>query len=166
MKKFLIVASLITVAAILVFSFSGCASIAQKAIEKAAGVSINSSSGEVNVTDSSGNQLNIGGNKVPDNWPSAVPVNDKITIQLSGSSKSDNKTTWTISGTYDGKAEDLYNWYKSQMSGWTSDIDSVTNSGDNTVYSLEFSNDQYTVTLMITDSKSSGVGVIFGVAEK
>jgi ABC-type Fe3+-hydroxamate transport system substrate-binding protein len=166
MKKFLIAASIIAVAAMLVFSFSGCASIAQKAIEKAAGASVNLSSGEVNVTDSSGNEVNIGGNKVPDNWPSSVPVNDKITIQISGSSKSDNKTTWTISGTYNGKAEDLYNWYKSQLSGWTSDYDSVTSSGNDKIYTLGFSNDKYTVSVMVTDSADSGVGAILGVAEK
>jgi ABC-type Fe3+-hydroxamate transport system substrate-binding protein len=166
MKKFLVTASIIAVAAMLVFSFSGCANIAQKAIEKAAGVSVNSNSGEVNVTDSSGNEVNIGGNKVPDNWPSSVPVNDKITIQISGSSKSDNKTTWSISGTYDGKAEDLYNWYKSQLSGWTSDYDSVTNSGNDKIYTLGLSNDQYTVSVMVTDSAGSGVGAILGVAEK
>jgi hypothetical protein len=166
MKKFLITASIITVAVMLVFSFSGCASAAQKAIEKASGVSVNSSSGEVNVTDSSGNEVNIGGNKVPDNWPSSVPVNNNITITLSGSSTSDGKSTWTISGTFDGKAEDLYNWYKSQLSGWTTDYDSVTTSGEDKIYTLGLSNDQYTVTLMVTDSAGSDVGAILGVTEK
>jgi hypothetical protein len=166
MKKFLVTASIITVAAMLIFSFSSCASAAQKAIEKAAGVSINSSSGEVNVTDSSGNEVNIGGNKVPDNWPSSVPVNNKITITLSGSSTSDGKSTWSISGTFNGAAEDLYNWYKSQLSGWTTDYDSVVNSGEDKIYTLGFSNDKYTVTLMVTDSKGSDVGAILGVTEK
>jgi ABC-type Fe3+-hydroxamate transport system substrate-binding protein len=166
MKKFLVIASIITVAAMLVFSFSGCASIAQKAIEKAAGVSVNSNSGEVKITDSSGNEVNIGGNKVPDNWPSSVPVNDKIKIVVSGSSTSDGKSTWNISGTFDGKAEDLYNWYKSQLSGWTADYDSVSESNGDKVYTLGFSNDQYTVTLLVTDSADSGVGAILGVAEK
>lgn len=166
MKKFLVIVSVITVAAMLVFSFSGCASIAQKAIEKAAGASVNLSSGEVNVTDSSGNEINIGGNKVPDNWPSSVPVNDKIKIALSGSSTTDGKSTWTISGTFDGKAEDLYNWYKSQLSGWTADYDSVSESNGDKVYTLGLSNDKYTVTLMVTDSASSGVGVVLGVTEK
>jgi uncharacterized protein YceK len=166
MKKFLVIVSIIAVAAMLVFSFSGCASIAQKAIEKASGASVNLSSGEVNVTDSSGNEVNIGGNKVPDNWPSSVPVNDKIKIVLSGSSTSDGKSTWNISGTFDGAAEDLYNWYKNQLSGWTADYDSVVNSGEDKIYTLGLSNDQYTVTLMVTDSKSSGVGAILGVTEK
>jgi len=175
MKKILVMASVVTVAVMLVFSFSGCASIAQKAVEKAIenaankegeSVDVNLEKGEVNIQDKEGNEINIGSTKIPDNWPSSVTVNDNIKIQLSGSSKSDNKNTWTISGTFNGKAEDLYNWYKDKLSGWTVDYDSVTNSDQGNSYTAGFSNDQYTVTLIITDSKDAGVSVVLGVAEK
>jgi hypothetical protein len=172
MKKILIAISIIAIAAMMIFSFSGCAAIAakavQKAVEKAAsaeGASVDLSSGQVNVKDSSGNEVNIGSNKVPDNWPSAVPVNPSITIQLSGSNKDNGKTTFTISGTSTGTGADLYNWYKQQLASWSLDSDSTTDSGGTKTYTGSFSNDTYESTIFITDDGKQ-VAVILTVSEK
>jgi hypothetical protein len=59
-------------------SLTGCGSAVQGAVEKAAGDAIggnvNINSDGLSVTDSNGNQVQIGENvKMPDNWPSQVP---------------------------------------------------------------------------------------------
>ena len=86
LKKILTILAVITIAIVIIFTFSGCANIASKAIEKAVekqtGVSIDVSSGEVNATDAQGNETNIGGNKVPEGWPDVVPVGKDIKIEI------------------------------------------------------------------------------------
>ena len=176
MKKIIIIISVLAVAAMLVLAFGGCtqniaAKIAEKAIEDAAAksgesVDINLENGQVNMTDKEGNEVSIGGTTVPKGWPDVVPVNENITIQFSGSQKTDNKMNYNISGLYKGTSEDLYNFYKSALTSFTVDSDSVTDSGeDGKIYSLLFSNDKYTVSVFVTDSNKE-VAVILSVNEK
>lgn len=170
MKKILIAVVVMIVAIMTVFIFSGCGAIAAKAVEKAiekeAGVSIDANSGEIKATDDQGNEINIGGNKVPDGWPDVVPVSRDITVTLSGSNKSDNKTTWTISGTFSGSGEDLYNYYKSQLSGWNVDSDTNSNSEGTSTWYVQFSNDKYTSVLTITDDTKENKIIALIVGEK
>jgi hypothetical protein len=176
MKKIIIIISVLSVAIMLVLTLGGCtqniaAKIAEKAIENSAAkegesVDINLDEGQVNITDKEGNEVSIGGTSVPDGWPSSVPVSDKIKISLSGSSKTDGKANWNISGTYNGTGEELYNYYKDKLSSWNSDSDSVFE-GDNSekTYSLQLSNDTYVFTLFVTESTEEVV-VIANVGEK
>jgi len=176
MKKIIITISVLAVAIMLVLALGGCtkniaAKIAEKAIEDAAAksgesVDINLENGQVNMTDKEGNEVSIGGTTVPKGWPDVVPVNENITIQFSGSQKTDNKMNYNISGLYKGTSEDLYNFYKSALTSFTVDSDSVTDSGENgKIYSLQFSNDKYTVSVFVTDSNKE-VAVILSVNEK
>jgi len=176
MKKIIITISVLSVAVMLVLALGGCtqniaAKIAEKAIENAAAkegesVDVNLDEGQVNMTDAEGNEVSIGGSTKPKGWPDVVPVNDNITIQFSASNKTDNKMTYSISGTYNGASEDLYNYYKSALTGFAVDNDSVTDAGaDGKTYILMFSNDVYTVSVFITDDKN-GVNIIMGVTEK
>ena len=76
-------------------------------------VDINLENTEVKMTDESGNEVSLEGTTVPAGWPpSSVPVNDKIKISFSGSSKTDDKSNWNVSGTYTGTGQELYDWYK------------------------------------------------------
>jgi hypothetical protein len=176
MKKIIITISVLSVAIMLVLAFGGCtqniaAKIAEKAIENSAAkegesVDINLDEGQVNITDEEGNEVSIGGTTVPEGWPDIVPVNENITIQFSGSQKTDNKMNYNISGLYKGTSEDLYNFYKSALASFTVDSDSVMDSGeDGKIYSLQFSNDKYTVSVFVTD-KNKEVAVVLSVNEK
>ena len=176
MKKIIITISVLAVAMMLVLALGGCtqniaAKIAEKAIEDAAAkegesVDVNLDKGQVNITDKEGNEVSIGGTTVPEGWPDVVPVNENITIQFSGSQKTDNKMNYNISGLYKGTSEDLYNFYKGALTSFTIDSDSVTDSGeDGKFYSLVFSNDKYTVSVFVTDNNEE-VAVILGVNEK
>lgn len=176
MKKIIITILVLCAAIALVLALGGCtkniaAKIAEKAIENAAAkegesVDVNLEEGQVNIQDKEGNEVNIGGTTVPEGWPDAVPVNENITIQFSGSQKTDNKMNYNISGIYKGTSEDLYNFYKSALTGFTIDSDSVTDSGeDGKLYNLQSSNDKYVVSVFITDSNKE-VSVILSVSEK
>lgn len=176
MKKIIITISVLSVVIMLVLALGGCtqniaAKIAEKAIENSAAkegesVDVNLDEGQVNITDEEGNEVSLGGTTVPKGWPDIVPVNENITIQFSGSQKTDNKMNYSISGLYKGTSEDLYNFYKGALTNFTVDNDSVTDSGeDGKFYSLVFSNDKYTVSVFVTDSNKE-VAVILGVNEK
>jgi hypothetical protein len=112
--------------------------------------------------------VEISNSKVPDGWPDAVPVNNDIQIQLSGSQKTEGKTSWSISGIFEGSGEDLYKYYLDKLSGWNKDIDSVSD-GDagnqGKTYVLNYSNDRYLVSIFVTDNKKE-VKVLLGVTEK
>ncbi|MBE3094235.1 MAG: hypothetical protein IMZ52_04330, partial [Actinobacteria bacterium] len=67
---------------------------------------------------------------------------------------------------YKGTSVDLYNFYKSALTGFTVDNDSVTDSGeDGKIYSLLLSNDKYTVSVFVTDNNKE-VAIILSVNEK
>lgn len=176
MKKIIITISILAVAVMLVLALGGCtqniaAKIAEKAIEDAAAksgesVDVNLDEGQVNITDEEGNEVSLGGTTVPEGWPDVVPVNKDITIQFSGSQKTDNKMNYNISGLYKGTSEDLYNFYKGALTSFSLDSDSVTDSGeDGKIYSLVFSNDKYTVSVFVTDNNKE-VAIILSVNEK
>ena len=175
MKKVWIIIAVVVISTALVFSLGGCAQqiaskLVEKAIEGAAAksgdsIDINLDNGEVKMTDEQGNEISLGGTSVPTDWPSSVPVNDKIKIAVSSSQKNDGKANWNVSGTYTGTGQELYDWYKSKLSGMATDSDSVTDSDGTKTFSLQSSDDKYVVTLWIIDSKTE-VAVILNVSEK
>jgi len=175
-KKILVILSVVVISGTLVVMLSGCAEkMAEKLVEKAFedaaakegdNVDIDLEEGQVNITDEEGNEISIGGAEVPEDWPSVVPVNEDITIQFTGSQKTDNKMNWSISGTYSGTGEELFNYYKDAMSGWNEESSTVSDAGDDgKTYGLQVSNDAYYVSIFITEN-TDGTGVILGVNEK
>jgi hypothetical protein len=167
MKKVWVIIAVVVISAALVLSLGGCtekiaSKLVEKAIEGAAAksgdsVDINLEDGAVKMTDEQGNEVSLGGTTVPDGWPSSVPINDKIKIAFSGSSKNDGKANWNVSGTYDGKGQELYDWYKSKLSGMATDSDSVFEADGEKTFSLQSSDDKYVVTLWV---------VIINISEK
>jgi len=176
MKKILLITAVITISIMVILSMGGCKqkiaeSLVEKAIEQAAAkegenVDIDLEEGQIKVKDEEGNEIQLGGTEVPEGWPSEVPVSDSIVIQFSGKEKTDNKMNYHISGTYNGSGEDLYNYYKQQLSGWSVEIDSVTDMGDEgKTYSLQVSNDKYYVSLFVTGGEDN-LAVMLTVNEK
>ena len=175
-KKLVLIIIAAALLAMAMLILAGCTqkiaeSMVERAIENAAqkegeNVDIDLEEGQVNITDEEGNEISLGGSEVPADWPSVVPVNENITIQFTGSQKTDNKMNWSISGTYDGAGEELFNYYKEKMSGWNEESSTVSDAGDEgKTYSLQVSNDKYYVSLFISESSESAA-VILGVNEK
>ncbi len=175
MKKIITIITIIGISLCLVMVFSGCAGkIAQKTIEKAIenaaakegeNVDIDLSEGQVNITDEEGNEMSIGGSDIPDDWPSVVPVNKDITITFSASQTTDGKKGWSVSGTYSGSGEELYNYYKSELSGWNEVSDVKMDAGDDGQnYTYQASNDTYLTTVFINDA--ADVNVVLSVTEE
>ena len=104
-----------------IFSFNKAA--------KDAGVSVNTNTGTVSVN-KDGNTAQIGeGVKLPDGFPSAMPIYSGA--KLSAASKT-NGTDYTVTATSNDSVEKVVNFYKTQLAsnGWT--IDSSNDSSDST----------------------------------
>jgi len=91
---------------------SGCSSAVQGAVEQAAGNAIggdvNISSDGLSVTDSNGNEIQVGGDvTLPDNWPAEVPTVDGgklVTVMVAGDGASVNAMWTTEASTADTAA--------------------------------------------------------------
>lgn len=182
MKKITLIAIITIISIALILSISGCTKkIAETMVEEAIenvtakegeSVDVNLEEGQVNITDEQGNEISLGGAKVPDDWPSEVPVNKDIQIQYAGSQKTDGKMTWMINGFYQGSGEDLYKYYKSELSTWNEDLDSVADVGGSTTYTYQVSNDKYSLTIIIGKAAILGenedgiVSIVINVNEK
>jgi hypothetical protein len=174
--KISVAAVAVLAAIMMIVTLGGCtgriaSNLVEKAIENAAAeqgedIDIDLEEGEVNITDEEGNEFSIGGTELPDDWPSAVPVNGDIAIQFAGKNTTDNKQSWTISGTFSGGAEDLYQFYKGEFASWTQDSDSSSESDGLKSYYYQVSNDTYVVSMIISDTEDQGVTVIQTVSEK
>jgi len=162
MKK-LIVIFLVTLMA--VFALSGCAKageklaeqVMEKVIEEAAdgesgNVDLDIGDEEIKITTDEGDEINIGGADIPDGWPSVVPVHPDVDIQTSYKGASDGKNNFSISAMYGGSGEDLFNWYKSELSGWNviSEFSGEDDSGKS--YSFNVENGTYNVSVLIIES--------------
>jgi hypothetical protein len=167
MKKAFAVITVVVIFATLVLFLGGCKpknaeKVVEKEIEEAAS---KSEEIEVKMTDDEGNELIPGGTSVPEGWPETVPINDNIKISFSGSSKTEGKTNWNISGTYSGTGQELYDWYKKNLSDWNTDSDSVFESDGEKTFSIQSSNDNAIVTVWITEGDNEVV-LIQNVSEK
>lgn len=157
----------------IVFSLPACGkAVAEKAIEKAV-ESAAGSDADVSVDDTGvvisneESAVQVGENAtVPEGWPNVVPVGKDIQIQVSASSKSEGKTTWSISGAFSGSGEDLYNYYKSQLSSWNVDGETITNSEGKNYWSSQLSNDKYTLLEMIIDDDKDFKTIALVLTEK
>lgn len=166
----------ITTSLFMVLALSGCTGkIAEKAIEKAIEKSIEKEGGdidldlsenEVNITDEEGNVMNLGGSDIPEDWPQVLPVKDGITPLFSASQTTDGKKNFSLTGTYSGSGEELYDYYKNTLSGWNQEYDSVTDSGtEGKNYSYQVNNDTYIATVIINETEDE-VNVVLAINEK
>jgi hypothetical protein len=93
------------VVALAVPALAGCSGAVQGAVEKAAGNAIGGNvdinSGGLSVTDSNGNEVQIGADvTIPDNWPAEVPRVEGgklVSVMVAGDGSSVN-AMWTVSG--------------------------------------------------------------------
>ena len=121
----------IVLAVSLVLATTGCNKIkeklaekaAEKAIETATGaeeVDLNGSSGGVTVKDAKGGVVKVGTNaKLPDDWPSAIPIypSSKVTASFS------TNDTKMVHLETKASVDDVASFYKGKMSGFTKDAE-------------------------------------------
>jgi len=163
MKKTFVILIIVVICITLVLFLGGC----KPKTEETAAEEVTSKSElfEVMRTDEEGNELIPGGTNVPEEWPETVPINDDIKISFSGSSKTEDKTNYNISGIYGGTGQELYDWYKKNLSDFNIDNDSVLESDGEKTFSIQSSNNNFIVTLWITEGKNEVV-LIQNVIEK
>jgi len=177
MKK---VIALIFVLLMLLFSVSGCRSVSQKitekvveeTVEKAAeseGEDVDVDYGEDEVTlKTDEGEVTIGkAAELPDGFPGEVPVNSDLQITTSFKGTSDGKVNFSVSGTYNGSGEDLFNWYKDKLSGWNVENEFSADMGDEgKSFSLSASSDKYEIGVLIMESEDEATALILSVTEK
>jgi hypothetical protein len=103
--------------------------------------------------------VTVGGNKMPDNWPSDAPANySGASITYSGSSNPQTGQAGSaVMYTVKASADDIANYYKTQLtsSGWT--IETTANAGGATVIAAK--KDTRTFGLYIASAEAGTVAV-------
>jgi hypothetical protein len=137
MKKILIIMSVLLSAIILIAVFSGCGMTV-------APVSLNPT--------------------LPENWPSAVPINNDITI--TNSATNPEKLRYVVQGDFNIPIDEMYDYYKDQLSGWTLSHDDKSENEGLVSYSFGFNNEQYSILIEILEEKYGKDEIQITVAEK
>lgn len=120
MRKALVVALVLALVALV--GLTGCAKIAEKAIEDATGVSVDEDDGTVTIEGEDGASITVNdeGTELPEGYPDDAPVYDG-TIASAWESTDQGKTTYMVSVTTKDSIGDVVDWYKSELEseGWT-----------------------------------------------
>ncbi len=125
--------------------------------------------GKMTFTDKeTGTKVDIGGGKVPDNFPKDFPLypGAKVSSALSGSEAGNNNGFWLTMETGDA-LDKVVSFYKSQLetSGWTTT--GTYASGDTTNYAVEKGTWSGSVAATrASDDKETSIVIILGEEEK
>ena len=84
---------------------------------------------------------------LPEGRPSAVPISKDI--QITNSASNPKKQRYVINGDFTVPMEDIYNYYKNELSGWNLDYDDKTEVDRLTQYAFSFSTEEYNVMIEI-----------------
>lgn len=144
----------VAVASVSLSGLAGCGKIkekiaekaAEKAIETASGGDVKVSSGGVTIKDDqSGSTLHAGtGAKVPDDWPSSVPVYPGATVQAAMTT---DKGKAVILQSKD-PATKIADFYKGKLSG----MKKMAEMDLGKAKTISFQDDKLTVSVMVTES--------------
>jgi len=162
-----ITAVLVSILLILVFA-AGCKrSIAErlteKAVEKAVEGAIESESGgevdidldegQVNIQSDEG-EISYGtGSDLPEGFPSNVPLYNNMTIMSSWTQTMDGKAAYSIAAVSDDSVDEIFNWYKSELSNWDIEGEFTMSTDAGKSSSLTAKNGGQELTLSVTDSE-------------
>ncbi len=117
-----------------VVALSGCASIAEKAteaaVEKTTGVSVDKDGDNVTIKTDEGEATVSGDAKLPDGFPTDVPIYENAKITTAMSNKSDTGMGYIVAFTSQDDAAEIFAWYKQAFAdkGW--EIKSTMEVGD------------------------------------
>lgn len=130
-------------------------------------VDTNSGNGTYNATDNKGNTVTVGaGAKLPDNFPSIVPVYAGGTIVTSATSQDSGKTAYTVSMTTKDSYDTVAAYYKKALAanGWKID-QSMDMSAQYSMYSAANGTQELTV-MVQGDEKGGDTTVMLSTSEK
>lgn len=162
----LVLPGLVIGGAIWWFGRNGTDKVAENIIESATGsdVDIDSSNGSYTIKSGDGSAELSSSAKLPDNFPSDVPLYGNQTITSSYRSSSDGDSYWSVSATTSDKQSDVESDLKDQFTDWTSGGEYSVNDSTTTVYEMG----DLTVTLTVApdSSDSSLTSITYMVTEK
>ncbi len=172
MKKLLLVICLV-LTLFLIITFAGCFRMAprlsekavEKAIEKAvekatdSDIKLDLDEGGAVVKDEKGGETKVGEKvNLPEGWPKDVPVYPDSSFSISSKTKNGEtgKNEYSVWGTATkGSAQEVYDWYKSKLSGWEVTTDQYTKSDDGDLAFLYLQNNSYEVSITIGQSEDT-----------
>ena len=194
MKKLIVImAVIVSILLILVFT-GGCKKnlaerivegAIEKAIEEESGedvdidldegeVTIQSDEGEVSISsdeetvtiESDEGEATFGSSaELPEGFPAEVPVYENMDITSSMSGTNDGKTSYTVTALSEDGVDDIKEWYESQLSGWNITGEFSMETDDGQTASINAEGTGYDLSLMIAED-DEGTVVIISVNQK
>ncbi|MDZ7837711.1 MAG: hypothetical protein U5N58_07005 [Actinomycetota bacterium] len=192
MKRLIIIIIAISMA-IFLFTGCSCAAenLTERMIERAAAtegdnVDVDISGGEVKIKGEDGEEFNISSDDevttmttdegetkitsgqsldVPDGFPNEVPLPSDLNIFTSSSTQDGGKQQYAIMSGYEGgTGAELFDWYKSQLSGWEIESEQTFEAEDGGNYNIVANQGSYEVNIFIFESED-GVNLSLQVSE-
>lgn len=122
------------------------------------GATISTDGGETQI--SSGEGLDL-----PDGFPGEVPVPSDLNIFTSSSNQDGGSQQYAIMAGYEGgSGQDLFDWYKGQLSGWEIETEQTFQAEDGSNYNLVANQGIYQLNVFIFES-DDGVNLSLQVSE-
>ncbi len=161
--------------AALALAVTGCSAVEDKIGEEVAEGIIGSATGtdvemdddSVTISGDDGDVTVSGGTEVPKEFPDDFPLHDTAELDSVSSIESGDEASFFLSMTSSESADDMYEWYKSELDdeGWeiVSDMKTTGDGGTTAIISAKKDNLDGSVTIDATDA-GSDIGVI--VTEK
>ena len=102
---------------------------------------------------------------VPQDWPDVIPINPDIVITISNVGETEGKYVASVDGTYNGEADDIYNYYKQEFSNL--DIDEYVQEWENgsVKNTIQTSKNGFDIAVSVTKSER-GLDVSLWVKEQ
>ncbi len=178
MKKLIALTAVVSIAIFTLLSASGCFNpgekiaekITEEAMEKAIEEGIEGEEGTEADVDISGEEVSIKtdegemtigqGADLPQGFPGVVPVYPDMQISSSWRSVDDGKESFFVGGISGDPGNKIFDWYKSELSGWEIE-ESEFKSGDESMYSINTSNDTYDIGVVITESEDETTVMLY-----
>ncbi|MBN2072545.1 MAG: hypothetical protein JW770_01195 [Actinobacteria bacterium] len=130
-------------------------------------VSISSSEEGVSIKSDEGEATYGASAELPATFPQSIPVYPDMEIHSSFESTGDGgKSSWSVGGLTSDPGEDVFNWYKEQMSGWEQEGEFTAQNEGETTMTFGASNESFTVSIMVFESESGEVNIIQNIEEK
>ena len=146
---------LVLVALVLTLAVTGCAQLAQQAVQKATGVSVDKNGSQITVTGPNGQKATVQGdqNKLPDGLPDTVPAYSG-TVKGSTALTTDKGSTFTFVVHTGDDVATVAAWYKSHLvdKGWK--VDAVISGGTASILTAKMGGSSIQITVTPSSSGS------------
>lgn len=141
--------------------------IAERATDEDVDFDIDSESGEVNVSTPDGD-FSLGGDEVPEDFPSEVPLPDGFTVVTSMRMGEGETTTFTVIGQVDRSATELDDEISAAFDGggWEETMRSTTSFGGTDSTTVGYTRSGWTANVSITGGDDGGSDLNYTVSNQ